>query len=370
MELSNEDALRLNVLLANELQAVRIDEGKMLLHALSARGEMSIRLHPNCRDERYIRQVKELLSGYVLGSPGGYPVYLQRWTRMGQARGGNLEQLLLLGEPEAVAAVVHAPDLTPELARRAWWALQNAAHARQMLQHPAVRDSAFGVELAAFLIEFLPFEEEALTQAETVRLVLQPGLIDAASRAALWRKSQHKNAYLLGFLWGAADDLPAPVAAHPALPELSMRLHGLEANPCASTLLRLYSSAGQSFLQLAERLLKNLNNQEVVSLWVELVGAYYAAAVPSGVAQASLESLLAEAQQLSQQAPCAEVLARLPRLSAQLQAVLVLGRLSYAVLRPVFSNSDAIGSLMRKKLSGVSTPVSEQLKLLQAPLAF
>ena len=53
-------------------------------------------------------------------------MYLQRWTRMGQMRDESLEQLLLLGEPEAVVAVVCAPGLTDELARRAWWAMGNA----------------------------------------------------------------------------------------------------------------------------------------------------------------------------------------------------------------------------------------------------
>ena len=104
MELSAEDALRLNVLLANPLEAVRIDESSMTVYALSEQGEASVSLNPRGRDDQYLKKVRELLSSQVLGSPGGYPVFLRRWTRMGQARDHSLEQLLLLGEPEAVVA--------------------------------------------------------------------------------------------------------------------------------------------------------------------------------------------------------------------------------------------------------------------------
>ena len=80
MQLAPEDSLRLNVLLANKPQAIRINESQMTVFGLSEQGEAKVNLNPTCRDEQYIKLVKELISGHVLGSPGGYPVYLQRWT--------------------------------------------------------------------------------------------------------------------------------------------------------------------------------------------------------------------------------------------------------------------------------------------------
>ena len=77
MELSPQDTLRLNVLLANEPQAIRINESSMTVFGLSESGEAQVQLNPIGRDEQYIKRVKELLSGHVLGSPGGYPVYRQ-----------------------------------------------------------------------------------------------------------------------------------------------------------------------------------------------------------------------------------------------------------------------------------------------------
>jgi hypothetical protein len=178
MELTPEDALRINVLLAGSLKAVRIDESSMTLYALSDKGEACVRLNPNCRDEAYLRGVRETLSSHVLGSPGGYPVYLKRWTRMGQARDETLEALLLLGEPEAVVAVVNASGITDELASRAWWASQTSENARCMLAQEQVVTGNMGSVLADFLVEFLPFEEEARNQIKSVRLVLQGNLID------------------------------------------------------------------------------------------------------------------------------------------------------------------------------------------------
>ncbi|OYY79764.1 MAG: hypothetical protein B7Y33_04935, partial [Hydrogenophilales bacterium 16-62-9] len=74
-ELSSEDELRLNVLFNTELKAVRIDESTMTLWALTPQGEASVPLKPNERSDRYLKRVREQLSGHALGSPGGYPVH-------------------------------------------------------------------------------------------------------------------------------------------------------------------------------------------------------------------------------------------------------------------------------------------------------
>jgi len=66
--LSPEDSFRLQVLLAQELKAVRLDESEAgpVLHALTDRGEAHIPLNPNCRLDKYLRLIRELLSGHAL----------------------------------------------------------------------------------------------------------------------------------------------------------------------------------------------------------------------------------------------------------------------------------------------------------------
>ena len=172
MELSAEDSLRINVLLAQNLQAVRIDDSKMVVYGLTEKGEAKVPLNPNCKSEKYIKAVKEVFSTHVMGSPGGYPVFLKRWTRMGQARDESLQQMLLLGEPEAVIATVHACGLTDELAERAWWCMPTSDNARQMLAKEAVVKGKTGRVLAEFLLEFLPFEEEQSVAIESVDTIL------------------------------------------------------------------------------------------------------------------------------------------------------------------------------------------------------
>jgi hypothetical protein len=371
--LSQEDALRLNVLLANRPQAIRIDESGLVVHGLSERGEARVRLNPNCRDELYLRRVRELISGHVLGSPGGYPVYLKRWTRMGQARDESLEQLLLLGEPEAVVAVVHARGLTDELARRAWWAMPTAENARRMLEREAVVRGEMGRVLAGYLLEHLPFEQEPIDAIHSVRLVLQPGLADEPQRHALWQKARQRHAYLVGFLLATPDDLPEPAEERPDLPALRPRLLALDAagNPFARLLLRLLGAPGQTYLRTCEEVLRRPPNQEVVSLLFDALADYFRPVGPAGDAEAELDRILADARVAVEEAGAggsghaAALLRVLPELREELTAMLVLSRLGYPVLRPVFSRSSAIGSLMRRKLEPITGPLLHEIGVLR-----
>ena len=172
MQLSNEDNLRLNVLLAQDLKAIRINEGTMTVHALTDQGEAKVVLNPNTRDDQYLRTIRELLSLKITGSPGGYPIFIKRWTRMGHTD-NTLEHMLLLGEPEAVVAVVHAQSLSHDIGVRAWWAHPSTEVAMRLMEYPEVWQGELGKELVEYLMEFLPFEERQLNIVSMVRLCLQ-----------------------------------------------------------------------------------------------------------------------------------------------------------------------------------------------------
>jgi hypothetical protein len=374
MDLTPEDALRINVLLASQIEAIRLDESRMTLFALSQKGEAKVKLNPNCRDDAYLRKVRETLSSHVLGSPGGYPVYLKRWTRMGQARDEVLESLLMLGEPEAVVAVVNATGVTDELARRAWWASQTSDNARCMLQQAAVVNGEMGPVLADFLIEFLPFEEDASSQIKTVSLVLQSDLVAEDVRIRLWKKGRLKNSYLVGFLQTLPDALPEQCDAHPGYQAVTGKLSGLLAaeNPFAGQLCRLLSPAGQAYLDCVGAVLKKPSNQDVM---VELMHAMaaYSCSLPvtmprkfhiNDVARLSVEPgdgalVDADARQYLQ-----ALLDALPEGKKYIHAMLFLAMLAEPILDPVFSKTDAIGTVMRKKLQPVTEPINEQIRIL------
>ncbi len=368
MDLSPEDALRLHVLLANQPQAIRIDESAMVVYGLSKQGEAKVPLNPIGRDEQYLKKVRELLSGQVTGSPGGYPVFLKRWTRMGQMRNQSVEQLLLLGEPEAVAAVCSA-GITDELARRAWWAMEDPENARHMLASPAVVSGRMGPVLAGYLLDYLPFETETEIMMESVRLVLQPGLIEDRTRLDLWKKATRKQAYLVGFLTAIPDDLPDPASHHPQLEQAHAALDGLATagNTIAQQLLRALSAPGRTFLKTVRSVLKKPPTQDVVTATLDAVRAYFKPLRPEGDPDLTLEQLATEAQ--SQFGPggredARACMAAAGEFAAALCAMLVLSGLGYGVVRPVFRKTTAIGSLMRRKLEPVMEPLGERIDLL------
>jgi hypothetical protein len=371
MELASEDSFRLNVLLANKPLAIRIDESRMTVLGLSERGEARIQLNPSGRPDAYLRLVRELISGHVLGSPGGYPVYLRRWTRMGQMRDESLEQLLMLGEPEAVVAAVHAPGLTNELARRAWWAMEDAENARRMLANPAVRDGAMGRILADYLVEYLPFESDPEKAMESVRLVLQPGLMDPEHRADLWRRSARKPAQLLGFLQASPDDLPEVERERRDAAVVRARLDVLIAagDPCARLAERVVSGRGQGFLRTLGQVLAKSPNQDLVSSTFELLRDYFRALRPDGDPNLSLDALTAEAHLFVSSpvplGPAAACLAVAPELAEDIAAMRVLSGVGYGVIRAYLIDSTASGSLMRRKLAPVLDALQAQIDRLR-----
>ena len=367
MQLSSEDQLRLNVLVAQPLQAVRIDESRMCVHVLSEKGDASVQLNPTCKDEKYIRLVRQFLSTHYLGSPGGYPVYLKRWTRMGQARDDSLEKLLLVGEPEAVAAVVHAPGLTNELARRAWWSGATAENARRMLEKESVVKGAMGPELARFLIEFLPFEEHQKAIIDSVRLVLQPGLITKELREEVWKRGKRKNVYYIGFLQQTPDDLPVASEVHPNWKEVCKKIQPevVADNKIAKLLIQILSSKGQAFLQTTEIVLNKPNDQEAVAEILNAIGQYFK--FENNYSNwRDIQALSDYAEQYHQDHQAIQRLLALDQsLLPQLKAIFNLSMINETLVDPIFGMTDAIGSVMRKKIEPVVTPIIENIKLLK-----
>jgi hypothetical protein len=372
--LSPEDSLRLNVLLKQDLQALRIDEGKMTVYALTGRGEARIPLNPNCPEDTYLRRVRETISSNVLGVPHGYPAYLKRWTRMGHARTESLGSLLKLGESEALAAVVHASGLTDELADRAWWLLQSPEHARAMLKREVVARGRMGRILADFLVEFLPYEENHAHMVESVRLVLQPGLIDDSVREDLWKKGQRRTAYRVGFLKTSPDTLPEPKAPHPRLDELSAPLAALavRGNPYATQLLRLLQPPGQAYLDTVRHALTKCTDQGVVVHLFEALESYFEDVRPHARGHRRMDALLHEAAGLDgcpddpdRQRQVRELLEHLPdRYHPLVESLLVFGLLGEPLLAPIFGNTDAVGSGLRQALEPVTAGLFTHLDRL------
>ncbi len=363
MELSPEDALRINVLIANA-QAVRIDENSMTFYGLNGEQEMKFPLNPTGRSDQYLQAVREMLSSAVLDSPGGYPVFLRRWTRMGQIDNDQLDRLLKIGEPEAVMAVVCAPNLSNELARRAWWCAPYSEHARRMLESPTVVEAEMGKVLADHLIEHLPFETEPRDMLETVRLVLQPGLIDEEQKLKLWESGARKKSYRIGFLETLPYDLPEQQPARAELAQWRGTLESLADNSYASHLLRLLDSEGQSFLEVAEDVMQNPYDQEVASALFNAIGRYLRE-LRSREAVRELEALETLIDELLEGADARALLEALPQLQGELRALLMLAHVSEYLLNPIFGQTDAVGTVMNEKIEPITLPLRRAIAVLR-----
>jgi len=371
MELSDEDALRLHVLLANA-EAIRIDPGAMVVYGLVGEEERQVPLHPTGGDDRYLQAVRELLSGQVLGSPRGYPVLLRRWTQMGQPIGASLEKLLLLGEPEAVAAVSGSERLTDELARRAWWAAPEAENARRMLQNRRIAMGAMGTVVAEHLLEYLPFETEHLAIIDSMRLLARPGLLPEERRHRLWNGGRHRNTLRTGFLLGAPDDLPDPLPARADYGPLEGTLAPLctAESAAACLLMKLLSGHGQTFLAAAESVLRRPADQEVVNALLNAIGAYCGAArVEPGELREmeAIRRLTATLTAGGKEHSVDRLLELQPDLRPEVEAMFLLAHIDEAVVTPIFAHTDAVGTVMRRKLEPVTAPLAAAIARLRTP---
>jgi len=372
MELSSQDSFCLNVMLATGMQAVRIDTSSMTVYGLSEKGEASVKLHPTCRHDQYLKLVRQALAEHALDSPEGYPVYLRRWTRMGQLRDDNLTRLLLTGEEEAVVAVVHAPGLTDEIARRAWWAMPTLENARRMLEKEQVARGRMGRVLADFLVEHLPFEENPAAIMDTVRWLLYYDLVDAAAQTTLWNRGREHGAYYIGFLEMRPDRVPKQLAARADYTQISARLAPLIAaqNPFAQQLVRALSGPGQSFLAGCEEAMLRPGTHEIVSPLLNTIGHYFSALTEYLVPSDKLDQWLEEGAQLATgkpetPAPLTELLNAAPELREDIGALLMLARTHADLAFPILRRTTAVNALLRTKLQPVFEPLERQLRVLR-----
>ncbi len=176
-----------------------------------------------------------------------------------------------------------------------------------------------------------------------------------------------------GFLHAAADDLPIEVDAHPEYETINQQLLPLieQGNAYAIMLDKVLSSKGQAFIKTIEDALNKPGNQDVVVSLLSAVSKYFETIVPEQFTEHDIESICSEAEALccGENAQLNEVVVALEGTTDNAQkylcAMTVLACLSVKLVNPIFSRSDAIGTVMRKKIKPVTDPVLEQLHILR-----
>lgn len=370
MPLSNEDSLRLNVLSAQSVHAIRINESSMVLTALTDKGEARIELTPNSQHVAYLREVRTFLSEKYLGMPGGYPRHLQRWIRMG-VNHKSPDKMLLLGEPEAIVAMAHSAAISADLARYAWWAYQSPEIARNLLKSLDVSTSTLGPELAQFLFEFLPFEERPLDIIDSVKQCLQGTLISETNKLALWECAKRKNPYFVGFILAGPQSIPYIESAHTAYDATFKQLYQEQAanNPYARTYLHFLSADGQKWLKSVHLALKKPTDPEAVIALFIAIDQYIDLDIGENRGVRQIEQAITRADFLCTTGnPPIQLSNVRDKLDYQkinqLKSVLVLAQLGENTLNDIFGGRDATGTVMRKHLQPLTTQLNSTITTL------
>ena len=237
-----------------------------------------------------------------------------------------------------------------------------------MLEKKSVVNGKMGKELAKFLIEFLPFEEQQKSIIESVNLVLQAGLINKEMCTELWKRGKRKNSYFIGFLQQIPNQLPIEVAAHKDCDAInnSLKQESQRDNKIATLLCQVLSSEGQAYLDTVEQVFEKPNDQEAVAALLNTVGDYFNEFEMEDRKWRDIRELIdfAEAEYASHPA-VEKVLVIDKSLAPKLKALFKLSMISETLVDPIFGMTDAIGSVMRKKIEHVVGPITENLQLLR-----
>ncbi len=339
MKLSSEDELRLNVLLANAV-AIRLDEARGVVHGLGQDDEFEFRLSEANSVEAAIQAARAYLSTRVLGSPKHFPTHLRRWSGLGQISNAPLEKLLLLGDPEAIYAVASSSKVTAELAERAWWCLPEPAIARALLRNEVVSISPLGQTLAAWLLDYLPFEESPENLYESVVLLLQPNVLDDSTRRKIWAKGRRNKIYRAAFL--SACPLRIPLPNPSGIENAGTRLSESRNQPQSLDFESLYKPEMQALIAACIDVLSSASHPIEVIAVFKAIESHFRIAGDNG--RQGFSALDGEV---------GESLARLADVREE-------------ELNPLLGRSDAVGTVMRAQLRPVTEPVLNSLKRLVA----
>jgi hypothetical protein len=319
--ISSADSLKLNILIKTSI-AIRIDRYKLEVIGLNKHFEEKIvKLTLDGDSDAYIKAVQQFLTEKVLGSMGGYPSYLKRWSRMGQVDSANLSSLLKIGSPAAVIAVSNSKNLGEELLKLVWWCATNtdeqAEIGRFLLTKSELIHNSVAKDIAHYLLEFLPFSENQLDLINTANLILQQDLISDEKKAKLWKMGARKHYILIGFLERQKGNLPES------------------------------GNQDEIFIKTCLHILKKINQEYILYRVLELISAHFSQYTQTSIKITS-DELIEKANHVATQEDAIQLL-------AQVGEHLVISEISAHALG---------GSTIRKKLNYILEPIRTTLEFV------
>jgi hypothetical protein len=310
--LGAEDNFKLNVLISNSI-AIRLDTYKMCIYGLTKdKKEQVLQLSDENNHDKYIDEIQAFLVNKVLGIMGGYPSYLKRWSRMGEVSSKNLKELLMLGNVEAVIAVVNVKELDLEIIELAWWCATNTDYqaeiGRYLLNKENVVKHSIGQDIAQYLFEFIPFIENQTELMDSVFLILNGNLLSQEQKQKLLKQGERKTVFLIGFL---------------------------ERNLI------------NSFAQTAQKILKKITHEAVLYRVLDEIGKYYHH--PMVQALTTIKALEQQAENIN---------------TTDSKTKLLLAGVSEKLVVHEIASQNLAGSNIRKQLKFILEPIQKSLETI------
>jgi hypothetical protein len=221
-------------------------------------------------------------------------------------------------------------------------------NARLMLMRDVVCQGSMGRTLAEFLVDHLAFlHEDDVGILDTVAVMLYSGVLTDAERLSIWKRGSSRNSYYVAFLELQPDRLPSPRAAradHDGVPQLA-------GNPYCAMLDKALSGQGQTFIATAATILERPENQEVVNHTLNALAQWCAP--------------LRQADAATRSAARTTLLDAAPQFASDCDALDALAAVDADSVRPIFLKTTAIGSLMRRKIQPIVTPLLDAVAVLR-----
>jgi hypothetical protein len=104
-------------------------------------------------------------------------------------------------------------------------------------------------------------------------------------------------------------------------------------------------------------------NQDVVTLLLDILRGALSSLRPSGDPDLEWDELVKTSSE-SDEPDLQVAIDKIPKREAELRTLYLLSGVGYGIVRPIFSKTDAIGSLMRKKLQPVFEPLRGSIRSL------
>ena len=176
-------------------------------------------------------------------------------------------------------------------------------------------------------------------------------MLTEAERVAIWRRGIHRNAYYVPFLELCPESLPQTKPARTDFEAQREVLATLADNPYAIMLNKALSDQGQTFLHATGVVLERPEVQEVVNHCLQALSQWCAPLrnIDPATRDTARNPLLAAA----------------PHLAAECAALDALAAIDEETVRPIFIKTTAIGSLMRRKIQPIVTPLLAHIAVLR-----